>query len=170
MDEQGVISEGKLNEVIKVVKFRPNGSMRIQQDFQYCPTLTEQHTAHLTDINYLMEKYKPDELAAFIAAKSQHRQEIMDHDFSQEPSLQEAKNIVYRSKQEFDSLPVEITQNFRNHVEFLKFVDNPANQEKLIKLGLLKQKQIDNLLSLEPVNNGAAKQEELATTPNASQK
>lgn len=139
----------KLNEVIMVETIRKDGSRRIQQDFSNCPTLTEQHTAHLTDINYLIQKYKPDELAAFMAAKAAQRQEILGHDFSQEPSLQDAKNIVYRSKKEFEELDPGIRDNFKNHVEFLKFIDNPQNQEKMIKLGLLKPKQIQTLL--EPV-------------------
>lgn len=137
--------EGKLNEVIILTSQRKNKSVRVQQDFQFCPTLTEQHTGHLTDLNYLVSKYKPDELAAYIAAKSAHRQEIVGHDFSQEPSLQDANNEVYRIKKAFEQIPEEIRSQFRNHVEFLKFIDNPANQEKMIKLGLLDKQEIANL-------------------------
>lgn len=144
-DSEGVISEGKLNEVIIKTTIRPNGTVRIQQDFSNCPTLTEQHTAHMSDINYLIQKYKPDELAAYIAARAQHRQEILGHDFSLEPSLQDAKNTVYRMRTAFEELDPEIKNQFRNHVEFLKFIDNPANQEKMLKMGLLKKKQIENL-------------------------
>lgn len=145
------VEKSKLNQVIYKETRRKDGSLRIQQDFSNCPTLAEQHTAHLTDINYLIEKYKPDELAAYIAARSQYRQEILGHDFSKDHDLQSAKNIVYRSKQEFEALPDDIKYSFKNHVEFLKFIDNPANAEKMIKLGILKKKQIENLQSLEPV-------------------
>lgn len=145
------VLEGKLNEVIKVITKRPNGTTRIQQDFQFCPTMAEQHTAHLTDINYLIERHKPDELAAYIAARSQYRQEIIGHDFSKEPSLQEAKNLVYQSQVNYNNLPEDIKKHFRNHVEFLKFVDNPANAEKMVKLGLLTKQEIKDLQSLEPV-------------------
>ena len=137
-----VTKEGKLNEINVTTFKRPNGTVRIQQDFEFCPTLTEQHTSHLSDINYLIQKYKPDELAAYIAARNQHRQEILGHDFSREPSLQEAKNIVYQLNQNFQKLPDEIRNQFKNHVEFLKFIDNPLNQEKLIKLGLMTKKEI----------------------------
>lgn len=146
----GEITPGKLNEIIIHRSRRKNGSLRIQRDFSYCPTLAEQHTAHLTDINYLMEKYKPDELAAYIAARNQHRQEILEHDFSEEPNLQEAKNVIAKSKREFEALPDDVKYQFKNHLEFLKFIDNPANAEKMLKLGLLTPRQIQDIKIEEP--------------------
>lgn len=139
---QEILKEGKLNEVLFVTSKRKNKTTRIQQDFDLCPTMAEQHTHHLTDLNYLINKYRPDELAAYIAAKNAHRQEIIGHDFSIEPNLQEAKNITLQFKKFFESLPNEISQNFKNHVEFLKFIDNDNNADKLIKLGLMKPKEI----------------------------
>lgn len=136
---------GKLNEVIIKETRRKDGSLRIQQDFSNCPTLAEQHTAHLSDINWLITKYKPDELAAYIAARSQHRQEILGHDFSQEPNLQDAKDQILRMRKAFDDLDPEIKNQFASHLEFLKFIDNPANQERMLKLGLLKKKDIQQL-------------------------
>lgn len=59
--------------------------------------------------------------------------------------MQEANNIIYKSKKEFEELPEEIKSNFRNHVEFLKFIDNPANAEKMLKLGILTPRQVDTL-------------------------
>lgn len=143
--QTGEILSPKLNEVITHVSIRPNGSKRIQQDFSNCPTMAEQHTAHLTNINYLIERYKPDELAAYLAARNQHRQEIRGHDFAAEPSMQDAKNVIYQSKQEFEKLPEETKSHFRNHLEFLKFIDNPANAEKMIKLGILTPRQIEKI-------------------------
>lgn len=136
-----------LNKIIIKRTIRPNGTLREQQDFSNCPSLAEQQTAHLTDINYLMEKYKPDELAAYIAARNTQRPEIIGHDFSKEPSLMEAKNIVYRSKQEFEALPDDVKSSFKNHLEFLKFCDNPANQEKLIKMGLATKRQLETIMA-----------------------
>jgi len=140
-----------LNQVIIKTTVRKDGTLRIQQDFSNCPTLAEQHTAHLTDINYLIKTYKPDELAAYIAARNQYRQEIVGHDFSQELTLQEAKNVVYRSQKEFEELDPKIKDSFKNHLEFLKFIDNPANASKMLDMGILTKKQIENLQSLETV-------------------
>lgn len=145
IDEHGVIEEGKLNQKIVREFKRENGTVRIQEDYTFCPTMAEQHSAQLTDLNYLIKKYKPDELAAYMAARSQYRQEILGHDFSEEPSLQAAKNVVYKMKQAFESLDPEIKNQFKNHVEFLKFIDNPANAEKMKKLGLLTEAEIKKL-------------------------
>lgn len=145
MDSEGVIESGKFNQVIIKETKRPNGTVRYQQDYSNCPTLAEQHTAHLTNVNYLIQKYKPDELAAYMAARNAHRSEILGHDFATEPSMQDAKNMVYNSKQIFEKLPEEIQSQFKNPLEFFKFVDNPVNQEKLIKFGLLERKQIESI-------------------------
>lgn len=152
-----ILKEGKLNQVIIRETKRPNGTIRIQQDFEFCPTMAEQHTGHLTDINFLMEKYKPDELAQYIAARSSYRQEILDHDFSREPSLQDARNVVAESRRAFFDLPDDIKTQFRSHVEFLKFIDNPSNAEKLLRLGLISKTQLDKL-KVEDKNTAAATQ------------
>ncbi|WNK14304.1 MAG: internal scaffolding protein [Microvirus sp.] len=162
--QEQIVKEGKLNEVIIKETIRPNGTLRIQQDFEFCPTLTEQHTAHLTDLNYLIHKYKPDELAAYIAAKNQYKQEILGHDFSSEPSLQDAKNVVYQCKKAFDELPNDIKIQFKNHLEFLKFIDNPANAEKMLKLGLLREEQIEQLTSQEIIKPETAETNTRTTT------
>lgn len=134
----------KFNKVQYIHSVRPNGSLRIQQDYTFCPTMAEQHTAHLTNINYLIKTHKPDELAAYLAARSNYRREILGHDFSREPSLQDAKNEVYRLRTAFEKLPDEVRNQFRNHVEFLKFIDNPENQEKMIRMGLLTKKEVQD--------------------------
>lgn len=90
-DEDGVVEEGKLDELIIKETRRPDGSLRVQYDYSFCTSRTDVHSAHLTDLNYLIEKYQPDELAQYIAARSQYRAEILGHDFSQEPNLQDAK-------------------------------------------------------------------------------
>lgn len=133
---------GKLNELKIIQTQRKNGTKRIQISYENCPTMTEQHTAHLSDLNYLIATYKPDELAAYIAAKNSHRTEIIGHDFSQEPDLQGAKNITYELRMAFEKLDPEVKMHFKNHVEFLKFIDNPANQEKMLKLGLMTKREI----------------------------
>lgn len=140
--ENEPIKEGKLNEVKKIIIKRPNGTLRIQQDFEFCPSLADQ-VGESTDLTYLVNKYKPDELAAYIAARNQHRLSIDNHDWSNEPSLQEAKNRVLQLQQAFATLPDDVKAYFNNnHLKFLKFIDDPQNQQTMLKLGLLKERQI----------------------------
>lgn len=157
-----ILPKEELNVVKEVLTYRPNGSVRIQQDFSNCPSLAEQHSAHLTDINYLIKRYKPDELAAYMAARAAYRSEILGHDFSLEYDLQTAKNVVARSRQEFEDLDPEVRKNFTSHLEFLKFIDNPANAEKMVKLGILTPRQVENLKVEEPAI--AAKSDSKTTT------
>lgn len=164
--ETGVIEEGEFNVARDIITRRPDGTLRIQQDFSACPSLAEQHTGHLSDINWLMQKYKPDELAAYLAARTQYRQEIKGHDFSREPDLQEAKNAVYHSREAFKALPDDIKNQFANHLEFLKFIDNPQNVEKMIKMGILTKKEIENIQIPDDANNAPASK---SKTPNANQ-
>lgn len=161
-----ILIEGKLNEVIFTEHRRPNGSLRVQQDFQFCPSLTDQSQAHMTDINALMRKYKPDEIAAYIAARTGYREEILGHDFHLEPSLQDAKQVVYEAKKIFENLSDDIRSQFRSTVDFIKFIDNPANAEKMLKLGILTPLQVENLskeTALSPKAEDARKKDDNKT-------
>lgn len=140
-----VVHEGKLNELIVTRKMRANGTLRLIHDYSNCPTMAEQHTAHVTDLNYLIKKYQPDELSAYLTARNQHRSEILGHDFSREPSLQDAKNRIIEMKNAFENLPDEVRKQFKNHVEFLKYIDHDKNAERLEKLGLLTKEEIQKL-------------------------
>lgn len=150
MAKKEIEIEGKINEVIIHEHKRADGTVSIAFDYQFCPTMTEQHSAHMTDLNYLIAKYKPDELAAYIAARNEGRQEIIGHDFSKEPDFADAKNIVYQMRKSFDELSDDVKKHFASHVEFLKFIDNPANQEKMLKLGLMTKKEIEKVKTPEP--------------------
>jgi hypothetical protein len=145
--------ESQLNKLIVREEVRSNGSRRVFNDYQNCVTRAEQHSKDETNINVLMKKYTPDQLAAYMAARNSNRQEIVGHDFTREPDLQSAKNTVYSMKRAYEELPEEIRRHFSNHVEFLKFIDQPQNQEKLIKMGILKRKEVEKLIGKEPENN-----------------
>lgn len=131
-----------LGKKIYIYTKRPDGSVRIQESYENCPHMTEQHTSHLTDLNYLFKKYKPDELRAYLAAKSEQRQAIVGYDESKQFSLQEAKNRIVGYKNLFEKLPEDIKTQFPNYIHFCKFIENPANAEKMIKLGLIKKKDL----------------------------
>lgn len=139
--------ENPMNKIIiEVIYDKHRGPQpRIRYDFQNCPTRAEQHSWKETNIPELMKRFKPDELAQYIAARGSDRQEIVGHDFASEPNLQEASNEVLSMKKAFGRIPEEIRNQFNSHLEFLKFIDNPANQDKMIAMGLLKKTEIEDL-------------------------
>lgn len=132
----------KIIETIRPKNKHYRGSVRIQQDFSTCISTTDQHAGHATDINYLVQRYKPDELAMYLAAKSQQKQKIEGYDFSKEPNLQEAKNEVYRLEQLFEKLPKNIKSEFPSVVDFMKFLDSKVNVDKLIDLKIFKKEEL----------------------------
>lgn len=159
----------QLDKVKVVISERPNGTRRVQQDFSNCINRTEQHAAAMTDLNYLVSKFRPDELTAYLAARAQYRREILGHDFSKEPSLQDAMNAVYRSKQNFEKLPEEVKRNFRSHLDFMKFIDSEQNAETLVRVGLLKPKQLEELrIPGQPTSSAKAGSEDVGGAPTAS--
>lgn len=106
--------------------------IRIQQDYSDVPTQTDQTQKDENNITVLMQKYKPDELAAYLAAKNLRRPEIVGHDFSQEPDLQGAKNQAYLIQKQFNELPKYIQEYFDHKpAEYLKFCENPQNHKQL---------------------------------------
>lgn len=147
VSDDGVVFSGQLGEVKVIEERRPNGSLRIAYDYSACPSQTEVHSAHLTDINYLVKKYKPDELAAYIMARSQYRHEILGEDFSLVPSLQDGMNVVAHLRSVFNGLPDNVRRHFNSPSEFFRFVDNPANADRLVDLGLFTRKQVDEVKS-----------------------
>lgn len=152
----------QLNKVKYIITKRADGSTRIQQDYSACPSMTEQHSANLTNINFLMKKYKPDELAAYLAAKRSARQEVFGHDFSKEPDKQGAMNTVYQLRRAWEEVDPRIKAQFRSHIEFLRYIDNPANQEKLIAMGIMTKKEISEVTSEATTKTEDAKEKSKA--------
>lgn len=160
-----VISEGKLN----VMKVQTSDHMygnrkrrRIVFNYEDCVSQTEQQGRYDSDINYLVKKFQPDELAAYIAARNRHRQEIYGHDFSQEPSLQEAKNKILAMQKEYEKLPDELKRQFPHYVDFLKFLDSEKNVETFERLGLLTKEEIDKLRGFREDERKAAEAKQAA--------
>lgn len=140
---------GKLGKVIINEFKRPDGSVRITEDYSNCVSMAEQHGS--MTVQELVDRYKPDQLAAYIAARDQARQPIIGHDFSQEPSLQDALNTKYYYQKYFNSLDPKIQAMFKSPLDFLKHVDNPANAEKLIELGIFKKPDIEKITNTNPM-------------------
>lgn len=133
------IKDTQIDKIIEVITERPNGRIRIQKDYSQCISKTEQHNKDTNDLNVLIKKFKPDQLASYMMARNQKRREITGHDFSQEPDLQSAKNEMYLIQKEFDALPMALKVEFQTPLNFIKFKDNPKNAEVLKQLGISKE-------------------------------
>jgi len=62
-------------------------------------------------------------------------------DFSSVIDFTKAYEVVELAKAEFNKLPVKVRERFNyNAQELLTFVNNPANSDELVKMGLAKAK------------------------------
>lgn len=153
-----------VNETIR----KETGRRRISFDYSNCIDQVDHTQARDTDLNYLVKKFTPYQLGQYIAARSQSRKEIIGHDFSREPDLQSAKNEVYRLEQAFRKLPEEVQNKFKNSYEFLKFIDNPANAEQMVKLNLLTKKEIQTVQDSVKPNATNSNDANNTTSPNST--
>lgn len=121
----------KFNEVLIKEERRPDGTLKVSFDYSNCPSQAEQGTAHLTDVNYLMETYTPDEFAQYIAMKSHQKQPLPNRDYSTELSYQDSLNVVYQIRQMHENLPDDVRNYFKTPLDLMKFIDNPKMLKSL---------------------------------------
>lgn len=95
------------------------------------------------DINKIMSRYnKTGRLPELI------KQNPIWGDFSRSRELQDAFVIVEKAQLQFNALDADVRNEFENDpVKFLEFVENPANEKRLVEMGLAKEKPKPN----EPV-------------------
>lgn len=104
------------------------------------PSLTKQHFKSETNINTIMSRYE--------------KQGIVDHinkhkgtygEFADIPDYQEALNKMKLAEEMFMELPSRVRNYFQNDpVQFVEFVQNPANEGKLVEIGLAKAKPVSD--------------------------
>lgn len=84
------------------------------------------------DINVIMKRYEKDMLL-------EHVNEYQGQygDFSEVPDYHTAMNFVRQADEMFMTLPAGIRKQFDNDAgEFLAFVSDPSNKDKMIEMGL----------------------------------
>lgn len=95
-------------------------------------TKVEQSHKHLTDINLLLEPAMRKGLLRHTVKFAGQYDDIPVADF------RTAMSTVAKAKSMYEELPANIRKEFKSPEKFLEFVQNPANGEKLKKLGMLK--------------------------------
>jgi hypothetical protein len=94
-------------------------------------TNVEQSGAAQTDINKLLEPAMKRGLLRHTVKFAGQYDDIPFKD------LQDAMGIISKSKSMYEELPANIRKEFQSPVEFLQFVQNPSNAERMKQMGML---------------------------------
>lgn len=95
-------------------------------------SLTQQHFAKDADVRNIIKQYDKTGLIANVA-----RGVARYGDYSEVNEYREALDMVNAANNNFMQLPAEIREMFGNDAgTFFEFATDPANEEKMVKLGL----------------------------------
>lgn len=112
------------------------------------PSRTKQAFKQECDINQVMKKFKKVNGYDYL---SRHADVVYGNfgDFSDVPTLLEARERIIRAEEAFGALPSQLRKRFSNDpAQFLDFVHDPKNEEEMRALGLLNPKS-ENSMPLE---------------------
>lgn len=108
------------------------------------PSETAQEFADECDINYLVKRYA--ETGSYFEnplVSPTVRPEFADFSELDASDYQSAMNLFVRAKNEFDALPVAIRKRFGyNPKELLDFLNDRANYDEAVSLGLVMKKDV----------------------------
>jgi len=100
----------------------------------YQPSMTKQSFKDECDINNIVRDFTPQGLAALTL---QTFQQGTFQDLPDSVDYQQALEIARSAEAAFAQLPAQVRARFDNSAErFLDFMQDPANQDEAIKLGL----------------------------------
>lgn len=97
-------------------------------------TMTKQSFKDECDINNILKKYQSTGLISHVASQGRY--------INLPPALDyhEATNLCLEAQKSFDGLPSSVRREFANDPgEFLSFVDDPKNVDRMEELGLLRK-------------------------------
>jgi hypothetical protein len=105
------------------------------------PSLTDQSQGPMTDVNNIMDRYaKTGQIMHLRGKQGQYM------DLSATPDLMEAFAMVDFANKAFMDLPADLRRQLDNDPRKLEgFVNDPKNQELLVKYGLLTKSESSNL-------------------------
>ena len=114
-------------------KFKTAYDKRERKGFQTIgDSLTQQHFAKEADIKTIIKKHDRTGIISHVARGVAHY-----GDYSQVNEYREALDMVNSANASFGELPSELRAMFHNDAgEFFEFATNPANEEKMVELGL----------------------------------
>ena len=108
------------------------------------PTLAQQHFKDECDINNILRQFNVTGMLPEAPLSPRYG------DFTGISDYHTALNAVIAAEDEFMALPANLRARFQNDPEnLINFLDNDANKEEAIKLGLVDQKLIENEQKIE---------------------
>lgn len=134
---------------------------RTGTDFTGHVSMTEQNHMKSCDINNILRKFAETQTISHVNQFEAHYNDVPAED------LLNAMLITKNAETMFQSLPSKLRKEFDNNaVNFLSFVQDPANEAELIEMGLATKKEtiptVEQLVEVE-----VKKQTEAAAEANA---
>lgn len=145
-----------------VQSIRPDGSIHIETIFDE-DTITQQQFADDCDINLIVKKF----LKTGILPDS--KVQPMYADVSEIKTFADYMNMIKIAEESFNSLPSEVRDRFANDpVNLVEFVEDPANVQECLRMGLMELKDDSKEVSIDNIRN-LLKAEIKAVEPAATQ-
>lgn len=122
---------------------------RVVLDCSNDEPITEQNHAAEVDINNIIKRHGMDMIQKTTQLQGVEFQfdDVTGNDF------QEAMQKITKAQQTFDSLPSQIRKEFDNNpAQFMDFVHNPENQDRMIELGLAERRPVDQPIEVVVTN------------------
>ena len=122
-------------EKVDGVPFRTAYGQKLKVAIATGDGLTEQNHKDETDINNIVRKYNKTGLIDHLNQFEKQYGDMTGYDY------QDAMNTVAAANTMFEGLPSAIRNKFDNDpAKFINFVDDEANADKLVEMGLAKPK------------------------------
>lgn len=114
-------------------------------------SMTKQCFKEECDINNIVKRYMD---TGILGDPFDTRKPVFG-DFSDVPDFHEAQGVIAKAFEQFADLPAEVRDRFANNpAQLMEFLDNPANRDEAIKLGLV---------SSEPASDVGTNSEEIVS-------
>lgn len=115
-------------------------------------SLTNQSDKKSCDVNFILERYQKTGVLDHVARYNGNYK-----DCSGAVDYHTAMNIIQQADEAFMTLPSTLRARFENDPAlFIEFVNNPANFDEMVSLGLAKSKDTSAEASAQPIANDAS--------------
>jgi phage internal scaffolding protein len=144
---------------------RTNGTKRFQIKFDQDDGRTQQHQKDECDINLIIKRHSPEQIALMATQNEGHYGDATSVDYHA------AQNIIANANTMFNDLPSEIRNQFDNDpATFLDFTSNEANHAEMREMGIMEPLPPEpfNPIQTESVSEPVSKADDSASV-NASQ-